>query len=180
MNPPIVTPTGAHDPVANVPVTVIVNAPAVVPQAGATPVTVGGATGVYPLTSVPDAVPFPVPSVTTTFTADPAVRPPGTLTSTFVAVGAPWMVAATPPIVTPTGAHDPVANVPVTVIVNPPAVVPQPGETLVTVGAATGVKAAAFVAEPAAAVTTTSRALPTEVPVKVGILTRIVADAGVP
>ncbi len=65
------------------------NPPAVVPQAGATLVTVGAATGVYPLTRVPDAVPFPVPSVTTTLTAEPAARPMGASTSTVVAVGDP-------------------------------------------------------------------------------------------
>ena len=113
-------------PVKLVPVTVIV-LPAIGPELGDTPVTVGGGTKVYRVLAV--LVP---PGVVTRTLAVPAVLA-GVVQVMLVALTTLKLVQAVPPTVT---AVAPVKLVPVRVMLVPPAVGPALGERAVTVGTA--------------------------------------------
>ena len=125
--PPIVTVAPATNPV---PVMVRGVPPAAGPEFGETLVTVGagfGFTYVYPLDSVPLCVSL---LVTTTFPAPAAwAAVVAVIDVLFTTV---TLVAAVPPIVTLAPARNPV---PAIVTGVPPAVVPDDGEIVFTVGA---------------------------------------------
>ncbi len=117
-------------PVKLVPVMITEVPPAVVPVAGLTPVTVGGA-GVAKVKWSAGALTGDVPSDVVTVTSTVAADSAGAVAVIWVALLTVMVVAATVPNLTPVA---PVKLVPVMITEVPPAVVPVAGLTPVTVG----------------------------------------------